>query len=57
MLCLVHITDVVTLIRYDDNSHNSMFTDHTWVQGYRNVIEVGIQLFSLQGVKPITAFE
>lgn len=57
MLCLVHITDVVTLIRYDENSHNSMFTDHTWVQGYRNVIEVGIQLFSLQEVKPITAFK
>lgn len=47
MPCLAHIIDIVTLIRYDDNPHNGMVTDHMWVPGCRNVVEVGIQLFSI----------
>lgn len=48
MPCLAHIIDIVTLMMlYDDNPHSGMVIDHMWVQGCRNVVEVGIQLFSI----------
>lgn len=43
-----HITDVVTVSRYNDNPHNII--DHTWIQECRNVA-VGIQLFSTARAK------
>lgn len=51
--CFVHTTDVVTPTRYDGNPHNGMDTDHTWVSGMVNVIEVSIQQFSVPKAEAI----
>lgn len=46
MSCLAPITNIGSLIPYDDTPHDDMVTDHMWAHGSRNVVEVGIQLLS-----------